>query len=79
MKFWDLSGYSEESHISSDQTGHTGESAQTPGNFFLPRKSLRINQRNRSDLEISRTNWALTSSNSRIKPKKKKNVTLIHS
>ena len=29
----------------------------------------RINQRNRSDLEISRTNLALTSSNSRIKPK----------
>ena len=47
----------------SDLTGHTDESVQTP------RKSKRMNQRNRRDLEISRTNSALTSSNSRIKPK----------
>ena len=45
--------------------------SQNNNSFFLEKvkESERINQRNRSDVEISRTNSAPTSSNSRIKPK----------
>ena len=48
--------------VSSDMTGHTKAGSNTRINYI-------INQRTRSDLEISRSNSALTSSNSRFRTK----------